>query len=356
MSSHIDAARQQRRSLLSSSLAGEKNFTLSSTTQLLLQQQQSDPSTKYLHQKHNSDYHMLCINEVLDEEKASNTQYLDHPEPQLLASSVGKDLDGKLIPSSSTISLLSLNQDVSLKYNEQQQLTASVPKNTRTTSYSNLQRLQPYQRANTTSPPAQQQQQQLPSLSLPDSAGFQTLTITSNNAAANTTNSVLLSTPGTIPNSPNLDPVSLGGSPSRFWLSSQTPPSSSTTTNVMKNRSNSQTLILSLLQQLLLHSQPQYIVHRTGSGTGTIYKATRGDDSPVLNPVQTPIEDPPMTPLFLSSVGGVKHVDYFSHYHANNSELREEALEEEEEEENSKEYHGQKPRSESMILVSDVYN
>ena len=35
-----------------------------------------------------------------------NQHYVDHPEPELLATSVGKEVDGRLIPSSSTISLL----------------------------------------------------------------------------------------------------------------------------------------------------------------------------------------------------------------------------------------------------------
>ena len=46
-----------------------------------------------------------------------NQHYVDHPEPELLATSVGKEVDGRLIPSSSTISLLSLNQSPSLKLN-----------------------------------------------------------------------------------------------------------------------------------------------------------------------------------------------------------------------------------------------
>ena len=77
-----------------------------------------------------------------------------------------------------------------------------------------------------------------------------------------------------IPDSPNLDPVSLGGSPSRFWLSSQTPPIS--TNNSFKSR-------------------PTVALHNNGSS------------SPVLYPVQTPIEELPMTPLFLNS-----KTDYFS--------------------------------------------
>ena len=53
-----------------------------------------------------------------------NQHYVDHPEPELLATSVGKEVDGRLIPSSSTISLLSLNQSPSLR--TQQQLLTQI--------------------------------------------------------------------------------------------------------------------------------------------------------------------------------------------------------------------------------------
>lgn len=358
MNSHTDT-RQQRRSLLSTSLAGEKNINAS--TLHLQQQHQPEMHSPHLpyqlqqpqkYQSISQEHPMLRINEVVNEEEANNIRYMEHPEPQLLASSVGKDLDGKLIPSSSTISLLSLNQDISSKYNEQQQLhqlSILMPKTSRTTSYSNLQRLQPYQRATTMSPPIHQQQQQPQqaqplNLSSPDSIGFQPLAIPStyNNAA------VLLSTPGTVPNSPNLDPVSLGGSPSRFWLSSQTPPSSSA--NILKTGANQQTLLQ------LQHSKPQYIVYKAGSGA--MYKAVKGDDSPVLNPVQTPIEDPPMTPLFLSNTNSAKHVDYFNHYHPNHSDLKEEDLEEEEGEEDpmGEEFQGKKTLGENVILARNIYS
>ncbi|CCG25515.1 hypothetical protein CORT_0C01380 [Candida orthopsilosis Co 90-125] len=158
----------------------------------------------------------------------------------------------------------------------------------------------------------------------------------------------MLSTPGTVPNSPNLDPVSLGGSPSRFWLSSQTPPSSSA--NILKTGANQQASFQSH------HSKPQYIVHKAGSGA--MYKAVKGDDSPVLNPVQTPIEDPPMTPLFLSNTNSAKHVDYFNHYHPNHSDLKEEESEEGEGEEDSmgEEFKGKKTLSENVISARNIYS
>ncbi|KAL6453116.1 hypothetical protein SBY92_000464 [Candida maltosa Xu316] len=172
----------------------------------------------------------------------------DHPEPELLASSVGKEFDGRIIPSSSTISLLSLNQQ-------------EISRKNSMASYSNLQRLQPYQKLTSPPPPQQQQQQHdyihsngIPIQSLP-------------------------------PDSPNLDPVSLNGSPSRFWLSSQTPPASGVST------------------------------------------------SPVLNPVQTPIEEPPMTPLFLNS-----RTDYFTR--VNRLSEAEEEEEEENDDEEVREFNG----------------
>ncbi|KAI5961287.1 hypothetical protein CANMA_003807 [Candida margitis] len=334
MNSHTDA-RQQRRSLLSTSLAGEKNFSASIQSPQQQQQQQQQPEMYF--QQSQQEYHpmshehpILCINEENDRQ---GIRYAEHPEPQLLASSVGKDLNGKLIPSSSTISLLSLNQDMSSKFNEQQyqqqqqqQSSFIMPKSSRTTSYSNLQRLQPYQRSATMSPPVSQsyshQQQLLSIAASPDGVSLQPLEIPTAN------NNTLLSNPGTVPNSPNLDPVSLGGSPSRFWLSSQTPPSSAT--YIMKSRTGQQVPLLSSSSSSS-HSQAQYVVHK--SAGGSIYEARNGDDSPVLNPVQTPTEDPPMTPLFLSTTNNLKHVDYFSHYHPNQSDLKEDVSEEEKEEE-----------------------
>jgi hypothetical protein len=220
----------QRRSLLSSSLAAEKRQRA-----------------------------FFNINEVIEDEN-----FIEHPEPELLASSVG--VDGRMIPSTSTISLLSLNQQHQQAQQQQQTIQQShdfyqspkslngssylIRKNSMA-SYSNLQRLQPYQKL--TSPPAP-----------PDYIHSST----TNSININHHNGI------PIPDSPNLDPVSLGGSPSRFWLSSQTPPIS--TNNSFKSR-------------------PTVAVHGNGNC------------SPVLHPVQTPIEELPMTPLLLNSRN-----DYFA--------------------------------------------
>ena len=157
-----------------------------------------------------------------------NQHYVDHPEPELLATSVGKEVDGRLIPSSSTISLLSLNQSPSLR-------------NSTTTSYTNLQhlqRMQPYHNQKVTTSPADYTHSFSTSRFIP----------------------IQQQPP---PDSPNLAPISLGSSPSRFWLSS--PPKS---------------------------------MNRIG-------------DEPVIRPVQTPLEEPPMTPLYLNRPN-VTRSDYFS--------------------------------------------
>ncbi|EMG49114.1 hypothetical protein G210_0199 [Candida maltosa Xu316] len=262
-----------RRSLLSSSLAAEK-----------IQQQ---------HQQQQQQRAFFNINEIVED---NNNMMDDHPEPELLASSVGKEFDGRIIPSSSTISLLSLNQQEI--YHSPKSLNQSLSSTTTNiningstyhpsfltrknsmASYSNLQRLQPYQKLTSPPPPQQQQQQHdyihsngIPIQSLP-------------------------------PDSPNLDPVSLNGSPSRFWLSSQTPPASNN--NSYKN-----------------HYTKTYYINTTGVST-----------SPVLNPVQTPIEEPPMTPLFLNS-----RTDYFTR--VNRLSEAEEEEEEENDDEEVREFNG----------------
>lgn len=162
--------------------------------------------------------------------------YLDHPEPQLLATSVGKDSDGQIIPSTSTISLLSLNQDIPLNNRKNSHTTIN--------HYMNQQRMQHYHKL--TSPEA---------INIPDS--------------------------------PNLDPVSLHGSPSRFWLTNQTPP-----------RSLSNSLSRTQLNQLFSLG----MIKRVGS--------------PNLVPVQA--QDPPMTPLYLNESEG-----YFSYTKIDENEASE---------------------------------
>lgn len=232
----------------------------------------------------------------------------DHPEPELLATSVGKDSDGRLIPLSSTISLLSLSNNtgsVSTNYLDfpmhkqaaPHPLQPVQPVMDRKNSYNNIrlrnsithlhqQRLQPYQKLT------------LPTVG--NQAEFSTLTSPQTIPMARNQGFMT-------PDLPNLDPTSIGGLPSRFWLSSQTPPRS-----LLNSLSKSRTHMFPLTQ---LHQQapqpPQtaptaQLLGSVGSLNSTskaIDISKTGSDSPVLNPVQTPLEDFPMTPLFLNSGG-----------------------------------------------------
>lgn len=245
----------------------------------------------------------------------------EHPEPELLATSVGKDNDGRLIPSSSTISLLSLSNNaasVSTNYLDvallpKQGVPAVVPAMAPAVgpvptamdlrnSYNNIrsrnslthlhqQRLQPYHK--------------LTSPTVASNAEFITISSPQNIPMAR--NQGIMT-----PDSPNLDPTSLGGSPSRFWLNSQTPPRS-----LLNSFSKSRTHIfphtqlhsqLGPGQPTAVHSMALSQQNHTSVGSKhSVSKAINinksGGDSPVLNPVQTPLEDFPMTPLFLNGGG-----------------------------------------------------
>lgn len=240
----------------------------------------------------------------------------EHPEPELLATSVGKYSDGRLIPSSSTISLLSLSNNaasVATNYLEfvpgQKQPPAGTlqapmpPVMDRKNSYNNMrsrnslthlsqQRLQPYQKLTSPTVGSSAEFTSISSprnIPMPRNQGFMT------------------------PDSPSLDPTSVGGSPSRFWLNSQTPPRS-----LLNSLTKSRTQIYPLSK---LHNNPHAPVQAIQTGQmqmqlpqgsnvdsmHAVSKAininTAGGDSPVLNPVQTPLEEFPMTPLFLNGGG-----------------------------------------------------
>lgn len=276
----------------------------------------------------------------------------EHPEPELLATSVGKDSDGRLIPSSSTISLLSLSNNaasVATNFLEfapgPKQPPAGVqapmpPVMDRKNSYNNMrsrnslthlsqQRLQPYQK--------------LTSPTVGSSAEFTSISSPRNIPMARNQGFMT-------PDSPSLDPTSVGGSPSRFWLSSQTPPRS-----LLNSLNKSRTQIYPLSK---LHNHPHAPVQAVQTGqvqmplpqapnvdsTHAVSKAisinTAGGDSPVLNPVQTPLEEFPMTPLFLNGGGnnyfvftnGVNARDYQLGGFDGIDETEQEQEEEEEEE------------------------
>ncbi|EGV61280.1 hypothetical protein PSN45_001362 [Yamadazyma tenuis] len=261
----------------------------------------------------------------------------DHPEPTLLATSVGKDLDGRLIPSSSTISLMSLNdqhQHLSPNLPQQQFLTGGF----------------------TTSP----QQQPLGSQGLDDpNYTLSSKNILDRKSGLRSRNSIThlnqkrfetyqrMSSPTTneddhstsqsipingklIPDSPNLDPTSLTGSPSRFWLSSQTPPRSmnnsykklSALSHLSPQVPNQQHLHrhLSHLQAQQSQSQQTYDIKsglsqafssQAGVSDPVNIPQHSGGDSPILNPVQTPSEEQPMTPLYLNNNEFYNPTSYF---------------------------------------------
>lgn len=243
----------------------------------------------------------------------------DHPEPSLLATSVGRDGDGRLIPSSSNISLLSLSNNACNTPNNQPLMGSStslsnppfgtsdlylqgskfvigvpgqaVPE--RVNSYTNLRsrhsithmsqrRLQPYHK-----------------MYLPTVPGTSEFNAVSSPKVIPNRNHAL------IPESPNLDPTSLHGSPSRFWLSSQTPP-------VSLPNSFIKTRDLNLANSFPHSTAPIYLVNQDRDRSSHVVSAninivSCGGDSPILNPVQTPTGDLPMTPLYLNS----DHDSYF---------------------------------------------
>lgn len=331
-----------------------------------------------------SDYSTMMHDDFVD----------DHPEPELLASSVGKEIGGRLIPSSSTISLLSLsdkqqmhgaqasmgqpnpNSGLGPNYTLTSPTMASnvgaktptipiktgfvvvppqpqhfnitsgqgmpAPVNTynRTSSFSHLNqiRMYPYQQRMTSPPPAAINSPGV--LAAPTATGPVT-SISNSNATSsmvlpntqlhdshNVTQTQPISirssyqqavphlmayqqqmhgihAPGKVPDSPNLNPTSLGASPSRFWLSSQTPPQSLTHPSSMMTMT--QVHAQNLVQPIAIGSQTRY---------GGDHLKPSG--SPVLNPVQTPKEELPMTPLYLGNMtsadvaGEAQKTEYFN--------------------------------------------
>lgn len=247
----------------------------------------------------------------------------DHPEPSLLATSVGKDSEGRMLPSSSTISLLSLSNnahgtngnssttnmvsalsnfsnmtgnppnyiDLHFNHNKLVPQTFTPTSIERGNSFSNLrsrnsfnhlgqQRLQPYQKM--TSP------------GIPSGSEFASITSPQNIPLKRNLSSVFT------PSSPSLDPVSVANSPSGFWLNSQTPPRISNSLGKYKSSAN-QFVGLHQINSIggtLNIQEKQGSLHLTSKH---IDIQRKGSDSPILNPVQTPIEDMPMTPLYLNS-------------------------------------------------------
>lgn len=336
------------RSLLSSSLAGERNES---------EENKINDISEYPNPYIDIDERMDMEADIMD----------DHPEPIILASSVGKEMDGRMIPSSSTISLLSLNAQnndngynmesiehggnsgnedfgntVSPKTLSNNQFTgkytsSAIPSNPNSQAafmdrkaghnnitsrnsltHLNQQRLQQYQRF-----PAASLQISGPQLEMGLSATSQSIPI--ENKSVNV-----------VPDSPNLDPISVGGSPSGLWLSNQTPSRSSSGSN---NNSRNQFYYMLQQQQHQQQQQQSYPHHTTqpilspqqtqplqttnqmlsNASSSSNYTTTStldylkfdGSTSPILHPVLTPSEDPPMTPLYLNSNFSLGDAGYF---------------------------------------------
>lgn len=323
--SSADYGRKTRKSLLSSSLAGESH------------RYENEDGSRPLASRRDGAGHGVEIPSrdhlIVDE----------HPEPELLASSVGKEVDGIIVPLSSTISLLSLNnqslnahQDdyeaaqshsgmpTQIQYGGQagQMHTMGAPVINhpqtihidRKTPYNNLgslssrtslsqlssRRYQPYHKF---CPPSVgqpvAQQEVFYSQAIPIDGKHMR-----------------------IPESPNLNPTSLGGSPSRFWLTNQTPPRFMNDAHGHTGPQN--------LQFNPIHNHPQssaynFSYHRNDDmkhpnmeksrnytlTPSSSYIKIGSDISPVLNPVQTPLEDPPMTPLRLNASAFANQQGYF---------------------------------------------
>lgn len=167
----------------------------------------------------------------------------DHPEPQLLATSSD---NGILIPSSSTISLLNLSQEqlITSPKTMNNFVERRISSNASMINhYINQQRMQQYHKMNDGSI--------------------------------------------TVPDSPNLDPVSIQNSPSRFWLS---PPRTFSNQNLQQRSLSTSCISRNQINQLFTVSNAKRI--------GT----------PNLVPVQS--QDPLMTPLLLND----NHADNYFNY------------------------------------------
>lgn len=323
--SSADYGRKTRKSLLSSSLAGESP------------RYENEDGSRSLANMRDGAAHGVEI------PSRGHLLVDEHPEPELLASSVGKEVDGIIVPLSSTISLLSLNnQSLNAQQDDYEapQGQSSMPTQIqyfgqagqmhpigapvinhpqtihidRKTPYNNLgslssrtslaqlssRRYQPYHKFCSPSvghPVAQQ-----------EVFYSQAIPIDGKHMR--------------IPESPNLNPTSLGGSPSRFWLTNQTPPRFMNDANT---HSGSQNLHINSVQNHPQSSAYNFSYHRNDDRKHSNMENSRNytltpssshikidsDISPVLNPVQTPLEDPPMTPLRLNASSFTNQQGYF---------------------------------------------
>lgn len=168
----------------------------------------------------------------------------DHPEPEFRPQSCGKDADGRLIPLTLSILLLNLND---------------IPR-----SPSMMMLPQPSDRKNSFA--HQQRKHHYRTVYLPP-----------------TDNPVL---PIPVPDSPSLDPTLLGGLPPLRLLLSLL------VSNSAMESPLPALLVVPGFHLVVPQRQPMYI--RSTPKPATL---------PVLFPVQTPLEEPPITPLTLTHLG-----------------------------------------------------
>lgn len=168
----------------------------------------------------------------------------DHPEPEFRPQSCGKDAAGRLIPLTLSILLLNLNNDIPRLPSMMMLPQPSDRKN----SFAHHQRLHHYR-----------------SVYLPPN------------------DQPLL--PVAVPDSPSLDPTLLGGLPPlRLWLSLLAAPATAA----------GEAPLPSPASVPGFHQVRQTVYIRTTPKPAML---------PVLFPVQTPLEEPPITPLTLTHLG-----------------------------------------------------
>lgn len=268
----------------------------------------------------------------------------EHPEPSLLATSVGKEQGGRFLPSSSTISLLSLsnnsnhciaNGQVNASGNINNSLSGISNATAHNRDHNSLNYLEnlnqklgqsfaPLERGNSSSNvrsrnwlnlSGQQRLQQYQRLTSPGLTFGEFALISSLTSITCPQNIPMKKSPQLLftPSSPSLDPTSVANSPSGFWLNSHSPPNTYITDKVeeLKEKMNKvdQRCEKEPSPEAVNMGKREYMdgvsLHLT-SGHFDIERS--GGQSPILNPVQTPLEDMPMTPLYLSSDGNLYFV------------------------------------------------
>lgn len=192
----------------------------------------------------------------------------EHPEPILEPVSDHKEFTGHMIPSTSNISLLLLNHQADEKLSKLQQMpsmsmTVLLGTHAPWTSMVSL--------GSRTGHAASTLLHREGSMLENDSPAFP-----------------MRSSQLSPPSSPYLDATLVAGSPLRLWLLSHAPPIRANPIRRLLNLSQRPQLALSL------------------SAVSVLTLSRRGMPSPTLDPVQTPIEEPPMTPLNLSSSPSIR--------------------------------------------------